>query len=113
MGARLGGSARSSYPRSCSRLPASGFLLTGIYELLSETWENIAGVVGLILAALAVYAAYAAEYEDVLKRPCFRSAAAARASRRSRAHTPSRSQPSRTSPASDNSSSSGQRKALP
>jgi succinate-acetate transporter protein len=46
------------------------FVLTGIYELSgSETWENTAGVIGLILAALAVYAAYAAEYEDVLKRP--------------------------------------------
>jgi len=29
----------------------------------------VAGVVGLILAGLALYAAYAAEYEDVLKRP--------------------------------------------
>ena len=46
------------------------FVLTGLYQLSgSETWENTAGVVGLILAALAVYAAYAAEYEDVLKRP--------------------------------------------
>ena len=46
------------------------FVLTGIYQLSgSETWKNIAGIVGLILAALAVYAAYAAEYEDVLKRP--------------------------------------------
>ena len=46
------------------------FLLTGLYQLSSsETWENIAGLVGLLLAALAVYAAYAAEYEDVLKKP--------------------------------------------
>jgi len=46
------------------------FLLTGVYELSgSESWENIAGVVGLVLAALAIYAAYASEYEDVLKKP--------------------------------------------
>jgi succinate-acetate transporter protein len=46
------------------------FLLTGIYEIsASETWKHLAGVVGLILTALALYAAYAAEYEDVLKRP--------------------------------------------
>ena len=45
------------------------FVLTGIYEIsASETWKHLAGVVGLILTALAVYAAYAAEYEDVLKR---------------------------------------------
>ena len=44
------------------------FLLTGIYQLSgAETWENIAGFVGLFLAALAIYAAYAAEYEDALK----------------------------------------------
>jgi succinate-acetate transporter protein len=46
------------------------FLLTGVYQLTSsEIWENIAGIVGLILAALATYAAYAAEYEDALKKP--------------------------------------------
>jgi succinate-acetate transporter protein len=46
------------------------FVLTGIYQLTaSEAWKNAAGVVGLALAAFAVYAAYAAEYEDVLKHP--------------------------------------------
>ena len=46
------------------------FAITGIYQLTSnETWENTAGVIGLVLAALAVYAAYAAEFEDVLDRP--------------------------------------------
>jgi succinate-acetate transporter protein len=45
------------------------FVLTGIYELsASETWEILAGVVGLVLTAFALYAAYAAEYEDALKR---------------------------------------------
>jgi len=46
------------------------FVLTGIYQLTaSESWENAAGVVGLVLGAFALYAACAAEYEDVLKRP--------------------------------------------
>lgn len=46
------------------------FLLTGIYQLTgTEAWKDTAGVIGLVLAALAVYAAYAAEFEDVLKRP--------------------------------------------
>ncbi|HEY7792553.1 MAG TPA: GPR1/FUN34/YaaH family transporter [Gaiellaceae bacterium] len=45
------------------------FLLTGVYELTAdEVWEDAAGLVGLFLAAIAVYAAYAAEYEDTLKR---------------------------------------------
>jgi uncharacterized protein len=44
------------------------FLLTGIYQLTTtEAWEDAAGVVGLVLAAFAVYAAYAVEYEDTLK----------------------------------------------
>lgn len=46
------------------------FLVTGLYQLTSnEAWEDAAGVIGLLLAGLAVYAAYAAEFEDVLKRP--------------------------------------------
>jgi succinate-acetate transporter protein len=46
------------------------FVVTGLYQLTSnETWENTAGVIGLLLASLAVYAGYAAEFEDVLKRP--------------------------------------------
>jgi succinate-acetate transporter protein len=46
------------------------FLVTGLYQLTSnEAWENTAGVIGLLLAAFAIYAAYAAEFEDVLKRP--------------------------------------------
>lgn len=46
------------------------FLVTGLYQLTSnEAWENTAGVVGLLLGASAIYAAYAAELEDVLKRP--------------------------------------------
>jgi hypothetical protein len=46
------------------------FLLTGIYQLTaSDAWEDVAGIVGLVLGAFALYAAYAAEYEDVLKHP--------------------------------------------
>jgi succinate-acetate transporter protein len=44
-------------------------MLTGIYQLsASRFWEHAAGVVGLALAVFAIYAAYAAETEDVLKR---------------------------------------------
>ena len=46
------------------------FVVTGLYQLTSsEAWEDAAGVIGLLLACFAVYAAYAAEFEDVLKRP--------------------------------------------
>ena len=46
------------------------FLVTGVYQLAADkAWEDAAGVIGLILAAFAIYAAYAAEFEDVLKRP--------------------------------------------
>lgn len=44
------------------------FGVTGLYQLTgSDAWQDVAGIVGLTLAALAVYAAYAAEYEDVWK----------------------------------------------
>jgi succinate-acetate transporter protein len=46
------------------------FVVTGVYQLTStEAWEDAAGMIGLVLAGFAVYAAYAAEFEDVLKRP--------------------------------------------
>lgn len=46
------------------------FVVTGLYQLTSnEAWEDTAGVIGLLLAGFAIYAAYAAEFEDVLKRP--------------------------------------------
>ena len=46
------------------------FLVTGLYQLsANESLENTAGVIGLLLAGFAIYAAYAAEFEDVLKRP--------------------------------------------
>jgi succinate-acetate transporter protein len=45
------------------------FLVTGVYQLTGgHGWEEAAGVIGLALAVLAVYAALATELEDVLKR---------------------------------------------
>jgi succinate-acetate transporter protein len=41
------------------------FATTGIYELTaSPTWQDIAGIVGLVLCALAIYAALAMAVED-------------------------------------------------
>jgi uncharacterized protein len=41
------------------------FACTGLYELTgSSTWEDVAGVVGLVLLALGVYAALAIALED-------------------------------------------------
>jgi uncharacterized protein len=41
------------------------FACTGMYQLtVSETWKDIAGVVGLVLCAVAVYAALAIAIED-------------------------------------------------
>jgi succinate-acetate transporter protein len=43
------------------------FALAGVYELSSHHgWEDAAGVAGLVLFALAMYAAWAAELEDAL-----------------------------------------------
>jgi succinate-acetate transporter protein len=45
------------------------FGVTGMYQLTaSDAWKQAAGVIGILLAALAVYAAYAAAWEDVTKR---------------------------------------------
>jgi succinate-acetate transporter protein len=45
------------------------FGTTGVYQLTaSKAWEHTAGIVGLLLTALSIYAAYAAEHEDVTKR---------------------------------------------
>jgi succinate-acetate transporter protein len=41
------------------------FFLGGMHQLTAnEAWENAAGVVGLLLCALAIYGAFAAELED-------------------------------------------------
>lgn len=45
------------------------FLLTGLFQLTaSGTWADAAGIVGLFLGALAVYAALALELEDAARR---------------------------------------------
>jgi succinate-acetate transporter protein len=45
------------------------FLVTGVYQLTDDHgWEDAAGMIGLALAALAIYAALATELEDVTKR---------------------------------------------
>lgn len=45
------------------------FVLGGLHQLTSrEGWEDAAGIVGLALFALALYAALAAELEDAQKR---------------------------------------------
>jgi uncharacterized protein len=45
------------------------FAVTGLYELTaSDTWKTLAGIVGLVLCALAVYAALAMALEDVRHR---------------------------------------------
>jgi uncharacterized protein len=48
---------------------AMRFACTGIYELTaSGTWEDVAGVVGLLLFVVAVYAALAMALEDAWRR---------------------------------------------
>jgi succinate-acetate transporter protein len=43
------------------------FVVAGLFQLTAaEAWEDASGVVGIVLAALAVYAAYAALFDDVL-----------------------------------------------
>ncbi len=45
------------------------FACTGLYELtVSDTWKDIAGVVGLALCAIAIYAALAIALEDSRRR---------------------------------------------
>jgi succinate-acetate transporter protein len=45
------------------------FATTGLYELTaSETWKDVAGVVGLALCAVAVYAALALALEDARRK---------------------------------------------
>ena len=45
------------------------FLVTGVYHLSgNDAWREAAGVLGLVLTPLAVYAAWAAALEDVHKR---------------------------------------------
>jgi succinate-acetate transporter protein len=56
-------------PAAVFLLAALRFFTTAGYELSGDTaWERTAGVIGLVLFALALYAAWAAELEDALGR---------------------------------------------
>ena len=52
-------------PAAVLTTTAARFAATGMYQLTaSGTWEDVAGVVGLVLCALAIYAAAAMALED-------------------------------------------------
>jgi succinate-acetate transporter protein len=52
-------------PLGVLAITALRFATTGLYELTaSPTWEDIAGVTGLVLCGLALYAALAMALED-------------------------------------------------
>jgi len=56
-------------PAAVFLLASLRFFVTAGYELSGSTgWERTAGVLGLVLFALALYAAWAAELEDALGR---------------------------------------------
>jgi uncharacterized protein len=49
---------------------AARFVLTGLYQLVGTSgWKVSSGIVGLVLFALAMYAAWASELEDAAGRP--------------------------------------------
>jgi hypothetical protein len=57
-------------PAAVLATAALRFFLGGLNQLTGDDgWADAAGVVGLVLCALAVYAAYAAELEDAYERP--------------------------------------------
>jgi uncharacterized protein len=85
----------------------SAFVVTGLYQLTSNEARKDTARIGLVSAALAVYAAYGAEFEDALKRPLLPLGRRARANWRSREREPSRSRMSPTSWACANSCSRG------
>ena len=65
----LSATASKLVPAAVFLLAALRFLATAAYELSGGTgWERTAGVLGLVLFALALYAAWAAELEDALGR---------------------------------------------
>lgn len=64
---------RRPRPASSSRPPSSRppprFAATGLYEIsASSTWKDVAGIVGLVLCAVAVYAALAMALEDAKRQ---------------------------------------------
>jgi succinate-acetate transporter protein len=56
-------------PAAIFALAGVRFLVTGVFELgAGEAWEDASGVLGIGLAALALYAAFAAQLEDAVGR---------------------------------------------
>jgi succinate-acetate transporter protein len=56
-------------PAAVLTLAAARFVLTGLYQLTSSsTWEDISGVVGVVLCGLALYTALALVLEDARRR---------------------------------------------
>jgi succinate-acetate transporter protein len=56
-------------PAAIFTLAGTRFLVTGVYELgAGKAWEHASGVLGIALAVLAMYAAFAAQLEDALSR---------------------------------------------
>lgn len=56
-------------PAAVLLVTALRFAVTGVYELTtSSTWQDIAGIVGLVLCALALYAGLAMALEDLRRR---------------------------------------------
>jgi uncharacterized protein len=63
-------SATKLVPAAVFATAALRFFLGGLNQLTGDAgWADAAGIVGLVLCALAVYAAYAAELEDAWERP--------------------------------------------
>jgi succinate-acetate transporter protein len=57
-------------PAAVLATTALRFAVTGAYQLsASSGWKHAAGIVGLVLCALAIYAALAMALEDALRRP--------------------------------------------
>ena len=56
-------------PAAVLTLAVARFALTGVYQLTSSsTWEDISGVVGVVLCGLALYTALALVLEDARRR---------------------------------------------
>ena len=56
-------------PAAVLTTTAARFAATGLYEIsASSTWKDVAGIVGLVLCAVAVYAALAMALEDAKRQ---------------------------------------------
>ena len=56
-------------PAAVLTITAARFLTTGLYEMTaSSAWQDVAGIVGLVLCAAALYAALAMALEDAKRR---------------------------------------------